>query len=807
MVISYKWLNELLDFNLSPQDLGEVLTSVGLETESVEKWESVKGGLAGVLIGQVLEVKPHPNADKLRLTLVNIGTPDPLAIVCGAPNVAERQKVLVALVGATIYPVSGEPLTLKKAKIRGEESNGMICAADELGMGTDHSGVWVLPEDAPVGMPAAEYFKLSSDDIISIGLTPNRSDAFSHLGVARDLYAVLKTGYSKNVSLKIPATDDLHPGIKCSVNPQITEPALSMRYALVEIGSLKVGPSPKWLKDRLESLGMRSVNNVVDVTNYVMLETGQPLHAFDRSAISGHKIMVTRSTAGTKFVALDGKAYELNGEEIVIADENGPLCLAGVFGGKDSGVTETTGSIVLESAAFDAVLVRRTSFRHGLRTESAQRFEKGTDPAQIPFALKRAVYLLKQIAAADQVSEIAEQISGNWEHHPVELSVSRVRKVLGAPISDAEIAEILELLGFRIPERNSDLWLVIPPAAKTDVSRFADVVEEIARIYGYNRIPFPGKFSFSMQPSKPASTSDAPVLASLLCGMGFREALCNSVGKSSWYGENSPKDLVRLLNSQTSELDIMRRDMLMPLLEVLTHNLNHRNSPLALFETGRVYYKKEEGGYEEEEHLALITAGQQAAASWLGPAEKAGFFRLKPVLEDILKRNCGQWDELKPLAEGPYRFGSVYLLRQVPIAWVGEIDPALLRQFGIEEVVAYADLRLDLIRQMKEGLKPVYKETGRFPQVRRDLSVLVKGEIPFADISRMARKESKGLLRETSLLDVYQGKNLDPGSCSYTYSFYFKDEGRTLKDEEVEQCMQRIIKQIETQMGGIIRKA
>ncbi len=807
MVISYKWLNELVDFSLSAQDLGEILTSVGLETESIESWESVKGGLTGVVIGHVQEVKPHPNADKLRITRVDIGGAEPLVIVCGAPNVAEGQKVLVALVGATIYPVSGDPLTLKKAKIRGEESNGMICAADEIGMGTDHSGIWVLPDDAPVGMPAASFFGISSDQLLSIGLTPNRSDAFSHLGVARDLYAVLKSGYSKEVSLRLPPADEIPAGIKSSVIPQIEDPSLSKRYAIVEIGSLSVGPSPAWLQERLESLGMRSVNNVVDVTNYVMLETGQPLHAFDRSAISGNKLMVCRAKAGTRFLALDGNEYELNSEDVVISDENGPLCLAGVFGGKFSGVSNATSSIVLESAAFDPALVRRTSFRHGLRTESAQRFEKGTDPAQIPFALQRAVYLLKQIAAAGQVSEISEKITGSWEHQPVELSVNRVRKMLGAPIGNEEIAEILDLLGFSIHKNNEEIWSVVPPSAKTEVSRFADVVEEIARIYGYNRIPFPGRFGFSMQPLNPSDTSDSPLLASLLCGMGFREALCNSVGKSSWYGDNSPVDLVRLLNSQTSELDIMRRDMLMPLLEVLAHNLNHRNSPLALFETGRVYRKMEEGGYAEEEHLALIMAGQQAAASWLGPAEKSGFFRLKPVIEDILKRHCGDWDELKPIAEGPFRFGTVYMIGRVPLAWVGEIDPVLLRQFGIEEVVAFADLRVDLMRELKARLKVVYRESGRFPKVRRDLSVLVKGEIPFAEINRMARKESKGLLRETLLLDVYQGKNLEPGFCSYTYSFYFRDDNRTLKDEEIEQCMHRIIYQIETKMGGTIRKA
>ncbi|MBK7149640.1 MAG: phenylalanine--tRNA ligase subunit beta, partial [Bacteroidetes bacterium] len=805
----YNWLKQYANFNLSPKDLGEVLTGTGLEVEDITPFESIAGGLQGVVTGAVVECAKHPDADKLSVTRVDVGTGELLQIVCGAPNVAAGQKVVVALVGSTLYPSGGEKLTIKKAKIRGVESMGMICAEDELGLSDNHAGIMVLPADTAAGTPAAEYFKVENDYVLEIGLTPNRSDANSHIGVARDVVAALNVAYKTRIDLVKPDVS----AFKATPSGQAMQVAIQdstacPRYSGVRISNVEVKESPEWLKNRLKAIGLRAINNVVDATNYVLHEYGQPLHAFDAAQIAGNKIVVRKWTAADgKFKALDGVEYATTPDDLMICDAEKPMCIAGVFGGADSGVSESTKEIFLESACFASTGIRKTSTRLGLRTDAATHFEKGCDPNITVTALKRAALLIGELSGGQVSSEIFDHYPVPHPGWKVTVCIDSMLRLAGFSIDPKTIREILHHLEIVIEKEEGNTWHLLVPAFKTDVKREADVVEEMLRIYGYNSFTLPKsvKSALTFSPAINAQKSEN-LIADLLSGFGLNEVWTNSVSQSGFEEDESLKNQqVMLLNSQTAELDSLRTSILYSGLEVIRHNQNRKAADLRFYEFGKTYHKKG-AAYEEQRHLSVFLTGKSFEDNWVGRSEAYSFYHLKNIVEKVLSKLGHHLFDKTSAEEKPFEFCLTYSNEGTEVVKFGAVAKSVLKKFDIKNPVFYADFNWTYLLEKTQYAHTSFHELPKFPSVKRDLAMLVNDELKFEAIEKIAYAESKKLLQEISLFDLYKGDKIEKGQKSYAVSFVFQHAEKTLTDAEIEKIMSRLMSKYESELGAIIRK-
>ena len=808
MRISWNWLRQYIDTDLTPQQAAVILTSTGLEVESVEPHEPVKGMLQGVVVGHVLECARHPDADRLSLTAVDIGQGEPLRIVCGAPNVAAGQKVLVATVGATLRMSDGGSLTIKKSRIRGQESNGMICAEDELGLGQSHEGILILHPSAVPGTPAAQQLGLVSDHVLEIGLTPNRTDAMGHAGVARDLIAAINYREGKQLELKLPdvsayAQDDDARGTPVEVKDALACP----RYCGVTLTHVRVAPSPKWLQDRLLAIGLKPINNVVDVTNYVQHELGQPLHAFDADRLAGQRILVRKAAQGEAFTTLDGKERKLDAEDLVIADAEKPACIAGVFGGLTSGVGDATATVFLESACFDPAHVRRTARRHGLNTDASFRFERGADPEITEYALRRAALLLKEVAGARIASAITDIDHGRRSKAEVKLRFADVEQLTGIAIAPDDIVRALELLDFHVMDRNAQGITVQVPGNRADVRRPADVIEEILRIHGFDRVPLPARLM------APPVLHEALTLESLrrdtgahLAARGFREIMTPSLvsqQRSATSGVANEAQLVRLSNPLSTELDALRPTMLFGALLVMAHNVNRQQRDLRFFERGRVYAAQGEGA-RETETLSMAITGRRWNDNWRSDDRSSVRADAQEEVEALLARLGlrGQWTE----AEHPLLDACAELRVQKRLIGVlGQVKLKELRSADLNQPVFCAELNEEALLDACRAATITYAEVPRFPSVRRDLSLLVPDAARFEELRRVATQAERKLLREVGLFDVYQGDKLPAGRKSYALSFILRDEEKTLTDEQVDKAMGRIRAALEKEAGAEVR--
>ena len=819
MTISLNWLKQYIDINLSPDEISNLLTSLGLEVEGMEEVESIKGGLEGVVVGHVKECWRHPNADKLSLTKVDIGTGELLQVVCGAPNVAAGQKVLVATVGTTLYPTGGEPLTLKLGKIRGEESQGMICASDELGMGEDHSGILVLPEGTPVGTTGRDYFKLEKDVVYEIGLTPNRSDATCHLGVARDLAAALQVQFGQKDGVKVPQIDfpsfknleSLHP-----VEVIVENSEACPRYAGVVLKGVTIGESPDWLKKRLQSVGVRPISNVVDITNFILHELGQPLHAFDLDEIAGQKVIVKTLPEGTKFLSLDERERSLSDHDLMICDgDSKPMCIGGVFGGATSGVKDSTKNIFLESAHFNAKWIRRSSTRHDLRTDAARVFEKGSDPNICVYALQRAAAMMVELAGGEIASEVVDIYAKPIENQLVTVSFDYVNRLIGMEIPKEKINEILSALEMKIEAESEDSFTVSVPTNKADVTRPADVVEEILRVFGLDNVPAPAQIRSSMVSSeKPDPNAVRNTIADYLAANGFNETMSLSLSKSIFYKEILPKadsELVFVNNTSNVELDIMRPTMLFSALEAVVNNQNRQQSDLKLFEFGKTYHPKggEMAKYNEPQHLSLVVTGQRWSESWRNKEKLAAdFFTLKTLVSNLFAR-VGLTSGYQETALKDDVFAYALKLHRGPqeLAVMGKVQPKISKKMGIRGEVFYADLNWDALLQAAKKQSISFAELNKFPTVRRDLAVVIGKSVKFSDLAAVAKKVGKKLLTAINLFDVFEDETkLGEGKKSYAMAFSFEDPTRTLQDKEVDAVMNELIEAFEGKLGALIRR-
>ncbi|RNI29885.1 phenylalanine--tRNA ligase subunit beta [Rufibacter immobilis] len=804
MRISLDWLKTLISIDKPAQEVGKLLTDAGLEVEGIETFDVVPGGLQGMVIGEVLTCAKHPDADKLSVTTVDIGDAEPKHIVCGAPNVAAGQKVVIATVGATLYPAGGEPFQIKKSKIRGAVSEGMICAEDEIGLGTDHAGIMVLDTDLPNGTPAAQYFGLASDEVFEIGLTPNRADAASHLGVARDLQALLKTPYQLPDLSSFSVANTSLP-----ISVEIENPEACPRYAGVTISGVKVQESPKWLQQRLRAIGLSPINNVVDVTNYVLHELGQPLHAFDAATIKGGKIIVKNASEGAKFTTLDSVERTLRAEDLTISNAEEPMVLAGVFGGLNSGVTAETQNIFLESAYFSPAGIRKTSQTHGIKTDSSFRFERGTDPNMVITALKRAALLIQEVTGGVVSSEIVDVYPTPVEPTQIRVSYARVHQLIGQHIGEARIKEILTDLGIAIAEETAeDLLLTIPPF-KVDVTREADVVEEILRIYGYNNIALSENLaaSYLAQFPNPDPEVITKRIADALAANGYLEIITNSLTNSNYYKDaegNTPAELVPILNYNSEDLDAMRLTLVYSGLEVLRHNINRRQRDLKVFEMGKVYRKDGEK-YKENNYLALFLTGNKAAESWQQATAKATFHDLAGQVQQVLTL-CRQPNYTTKPTEHPYLAGGVtYQKGDVVLGHIGLLKDSVCKQVDVKEAVWYAELNWDyLLRNYKDKL--VFEELSKFPEVRRDLSLVVDKAVTFDQMKQVAQRVERKLLQDINVFDVYEGDKIEAGKKAIAISFTLQDKNQTLTDKVIDSTMSRLMQQFEHQLGAVIRK-
>ncbi len=814
MKISLNWLKDYLEIDLSPEQIGDILTEIGLEVEGMEEVENIPGGLKGVVVGEVVECGRHPNADKLSLTRVNIGKNDHLSIVCGAPNVAKGQRVLVATVGTSLYPLGSEqPLVMEKTKIRGELSEGMICAEDELGIGTSHDGIMVLPAATPVGMAAAEYFSLKTDVVYEIGLTPNRSDATNHLGVAKDLAAALKINYNHTGEVRLPDLSNFKiDHYKRPVKVEVKNPEAAPRYAGLSLSNIQVGESPDWLKERLMAVDVRPINNVVDITNFVLHEYGQPLHAFDLDKISGEHIIVQTLPKGSKFVTLDEVERTLLEEDLMICNgKSEGLCIGGVFGGVNSGVTERTSSIFLESAHFNAKSIRRTSMKHNLRTDAAKVFEKGSDPEVAIPALKRAALLMQELAGAEIASDIIDLYPKPVEKLQVELTYESINRLIGTEIPVAEVHHILEALEMEVLKKNKRAFTVAVPTNKADVTRPADIIEEILRIYGFNRVPMPAKTTIGLNVAPvPDPVVVRNTIGDLLAANGFNEMMAVSLSQSGYYREMDAgideAELVYVNNTSNVQLDIMRPDMLFSGLEVVLHNQNRQQKRLKLFEFGRTYRMKGDE-LEEKEHLSLFLYGDRTEESWITPSRPVDYYSLKAEVERILERFGIVNYQVSEVEDPGLLFGLK--LHRGPQALVefGKVQPDLVKSMDIRGEVFFALFHWENLLGSLKKQKVSYEEVSRFPGTRRDLAMIIENSTNFDDIAAIARKLGKPLIRAVNLFDVYENEEqLGKNKRSYAVSFQFEHPEKTLKDKEVDKVIQKLTQAFEKQLGASIRK-
>ena len=820
MNISYKWLKEYVDFTLSAEEVSAALTASGLEVGALEEVQSIKGGLKGLYVGQVLTCEPHPNSDHLHVTTVDLGRETPSQIVCGAPNVAAGQKVIVADLGCVLYDGDKE-FVIKKSKLRGVESCGMICAEDEIGIGHDHAGIIVLPEDAKVGTPAAEYYNLESDWLIEVDITANRADALSHWGVARDLYAWLKTnGYE--TALHRPGCDDFKvDNHDLPVRVTIENQEACKRYACVSITGCEVKESPEWLKNRLNTVGLRPINNIVDITNYVMMAYGQPLHCFDADMVKGHHIVVKTLPEGTPFVTLDGVEHKLGPHDLAICNEEDPMCIAGVFGGKGSGTYETTHSVVLESAYFHPTWIRKSARRHGLSTDASFRFERGVDPNGTIYALKQAAMLCQQLAGGKVSSDIVDVYPEPMPDFRVDLQYDYVNRLIGKKIGHDTIRNIVGYLDMRIVSEDENGLLLDVPPYRVDVQRPCDVVEEILRIYGYNNVEIPTqlKSSLVIKGEEDQKHKMQNLVAEQLVGAGFTEIMNNSLTKAAYYEnlKGFPAHLlVSIMNPLSSDLNVMRQTLLFGGLESIAHNVKRKAPNLRFFEFGNCYQHDPERknddnpmqAYREEKHLGLWVTGKRVAGNWAHPDEQSSFYELKAYVENLLARVGLQMgatvvknSDNDIFAEGvalETRGGKLLLE-------MGVVAKRLLHIEGIEQEVFYAEVNWTQLMKAVRKNKVTFTEVCKYPAVSRDLALLIDKSVPFSEVERVAKATEKKLLKSVALFDVYEGKNLPAGKKSYAVNFILQDEQKTLNDKQIDAIMNKLIANLKKNLDAELR--
>ena len=805
MTISYNWLSEYLPVKVDPERLSHILTSIGLEVEKMETFEEIKGGLKGLVLGEVLDVQQHPNADKLRLTKVNVGDKT-LPIVCGAPNVAVGQKVVVATVGTTIYSGSGEPLTMKVAKIRGEESHGMICAEDEIGLGTSHAGIMVLPEDVKPGTAAADYFKPYSDIIYEIGLTPNRMDAMSHWGVARDVCAYLTHHDKTALKPVLPQTDFKVDQASLGITVIVENKEACKRYSGVCIANVTVGQSPKWLQERLKAVGVRPINNIVDITNYIQHETGQPLHAFDYDAIGQKTVVVKTMADGTSFISLDEKERKLSSEDLMICDATSPMCIAGVFGGLHSGVTAATKNIFLESAWFNPVSIRKTSFRHGLRTDAATRFEKGVDISTTVTVAKRAAMLIKEIAGGEIASEVIDIYPVQEPKKEVTFSYQYLRKLSGKLYPPETVKTILESLQFVVSKEDTDGLTLKVPYHKPDVTMQADVVEEILRIDGLDNIEIPTSITITPSVEEDYKADALKEKASgVLTGAGFTEILTNSITNASYFTEEELETSVKLLNNLSSELNMLRPSMLHTALEVISFNINRKNNNLRFFEFGKTYSSTAIGDYAEKNHLCLYTTGQLAENNWKSKGMATDIYYLKGVTQSLLQAMNVKGATLEKGENNDLDVSLTVMIGKEKVGEIGIVKKPVASKFDIKQPVLFADFYWDALLQ-KSGSRIVFKEIPKYPSVERDLAMVVPKNMQYGDIQEQIKKLRLAQLQDVKLFDIFESEKLGKDKKSLAVNFTFLDEEKTLTDKEIDSWMNKIMTTLENSLGAEIRK-
>lgn len=810
MKISYNWLKTLLNTDCTAEVVAELLTSSGLEVESIENYESIKGGLKGVVAGEVIEKTKHPDADRLSITKVNIGNGEPLQIVCGASNVAAGQKVLVALSGTTIYPSSGEPITLKKTKIRGVESNGMICAEDELGLGNSHDGILVLNPSVIAGKPAGEIFKVYEDVIFEIGLTPNRGDAASHWGVARELNALLISRLNKTEQhLTLNGVQDLPPSNgKRKIEIKVTDSKACPRYAGVCIDNITIKESPEWLKNYLIAIGSRPINNVVDITNYVLFETGQPLHAFDADKIKGNTVVVRKAFADEAFVTLDGTERKLKADDLMICNETDPMCMAGVFGGSDSGVTESTKNIFLESAYFNPSNVRKTSSNHSLKTDASFRFERGTDPEMVILALRRAVHLFIELAGGQVSSDLVDVYPEKLEPFRVAFSYKNCDRLIGKEIDRKTIRNILLLIGVEVVTEGSDGLLVNVPRFKGDVTREADLIEEVMRIYGYNNVEVSDNIKFSPVNTVAKSAYKMEnTIGDFLSALGFNEIMSTSLTKEAYFNEDTKKKAVALLNPLSSDLAFLRTNLLFSGLETISYNQNRKNEDLRFYEFGKAYFLNagNEFQYTEQRQLALFLSGNRYKENPHIKSSAFAFHHLKGIVDSLLKRVGISSFNIVPLANENYSGGLSYLKGKEEFVQLGKVSKKILKQCNVEEEVYCAQFSFDAILKHESSGKINFEEISKFPSVRRDLALLIDKKVNYAQLEEIAYQTEKKLLKEVNLFDVYEGDKLGSDKKSYAMSFILQDDEATLTDERIEGIMSKLMKNFTEKAGATLR--
>ncbi|MFT5165271.1 MAG: phenylalanyl-tRNA synthetase beta chain [Saprospiraceae bacterium] len=813
MKVSLNWLKDYLDIDINPDETSELLTAIGLEVEGMEEIESIKGGLRGLVIGYVKECGKHPGADKLSLTKVDVGAEENLQIVCGAPNVAAGQKVVVATIGTVLYDAEGRDFKIKKGKIRGEVSEGMICAEDELGLGNDHSGIIVLPEDAKVGLEASKYYKIENDVVYEIGLTPNRSDATSHLGVAKDLAAALKINHGHSGTVKAPdvsgfKTDSTDLTIEVVVENVDACP----RYSGVAIKGITVKESPDWLKNRLTAIGLRPINNIVDATNFVLHELGQPLHAFDADQIKGAKVIIKTLDEGATFKTLDEVDRKLTGTDLMICDgESNGMCIAGVFGGISSGVTESTKNIFLESAHFNAKWIRRSSMGHNLRTDAAMCFEKGSDPNITRYALKRAALLFQELAGGEIASDIIDLYPNKIEKKQIEVRFAQINRLIGVEIPVEKVKEIFVALEMDIIKESVERLTINIPTNKADVIREVDVIEEVLRIYGFNKVPFTNQLKSTLViGEKPDQHKLRNTISDFLSSAGFNEIMAVSLTESKYFREILPvpeEKLVFVNNTSNSHLDVMRPTMLFSGLEAILHNQNRQNADLKLFEYGKSYEKVGDE-FKEHSHYSLFITGGKSDESWLSDDKaQVDYYTLKAYVQNVLARlGLGRYQQ-SAIKDDLFGFGLKYHQGPKELVSFGMVQKGVLRKMDIKKAVFYAEFQWDNIIQGLKKHKVEFKELTKYPSVRRDLALVIDNLVNFQDIADVAHKTGKNILKEVNLFDVYENKEqLGENKKSYAVSFVFEDSAKTLKDKEVEKIMNQLIQTYEGKLGAVIRR-
>jgi phenylalanyl-tRNA synthetase beta chain len=811
MTIAYNWLKEYIDIKEDPEALGKILTSTGLEVESVAPFETVKGGLKGLVIGEVLTCAKHPNADKLSVTTVNVGADKPLQIVCGAPNVAQGQKVVVAVPGTTLYPAKGEPFTIKSARIRGELSEGMICAEDEIGLGEGHAGIIVLKNNVRVGMPASEFYDVQADHVLEIGLTPNRADATSHIGVARDLKAV--TGHE----IRWPSVDAFKVDDHNLLIPVVVENADACpRYSALTITGVTVADSPSWLQHRLRSIGLTPINNIVDITNFVCHEMGQPLHAFDASAIKGNQVVVKTLPAGTKFTTLDNKVRTLSANDLMIChagnddkNEGGAMCIAGVFGGVSSGIQNDTKNIFLESAYFSSVYIRKTSQHHQLKTDASFRFERGTDPNITVYGLKRAALLIKEIAGGKISSDVVDVYPVRIDHRSIEVKDKNVNRLIGKTIPREKIHSILKSLDIEVLDKKEDRYTVSVPPYRVDVVQEADIVEEALRIYGFNNIELANTAKTDFLAEFPVKNIDRykKSIGELLVANGFFEIWTNSLTNQSYQQKHQltfEGETIEILNKLSEEQGVLRQTMLFTGLEVCAYNINRKQKDLKLYEFGKVYCRKD-GRYKEREKLALYITGNLETENWQHPAKAAGYYDLAQHIQNVFQKTGIRDIKQEAVNDQLFDYAARLTIQNQEVGLAGKVKSALLKDFGIKQELFFAELDSSLLFRFANP-KLVIQEVAKFPEVKRDLSLVLDAPVIFDEIRNLIMDTEKRLIKSIGVFDVYEGDNIPKGKKAYALSFTLQDESKTLTDDEIEKTMQRLIAAFEEKLGAVIRK-